>query len=321
MKPRTWALLGLGLLLSAALLWWAFRDISFAEIAAALGQLQGWQVGVVLAVNAIMILLFALRWWLVLRAQGHALPYLAVARYRLASFAISYFTPGQHFGGEPLQVVLLGKNHKVKSSTAVASVALDKAMELFANFAVLAGGIGILLTSGLFPTLPLQRALPVALALLAIPPAYLIAVVAGWRPLGGLQRRFDNRLTAALASAEGQLAGLARKPWLLLQCLLASALVWVALFFEFWLMLHYLGLTVNGQQLLAVVIAGRIALLAPTPGALGALEASQVLAMQALGFDPAYGLALGLLIRARDIFFAIIGLVLGGAEGLAAMRR
>lgn len=316
-----YTLLALALLAAAALLWWSLRDVSWADLARVLGTLRAWQIAVVLVVNAGMILLFALRWWLILRAQGYRLSFLPVARYRLAAFAISYFTPGQHFGGEPLQVVLLHRQHKVPSGTAVASVALDKAMELFANFAVLVGGIAILLASGLFPGLPLQGALPFAILLLLLPPAYLIAVVRGWRPSKGLANKFKNRVTKALAAAEDQLSGLARKPGLLLQCLLASVLVWAALFFEFWLMLHFLGLTVDGLQLLAVVIAGRIALLAPTPGALGALEASQVLAMQALGFDPAYGLGLGILIRARDIFFALVGLLLGGAEGLAAYKR
>jgi uncharacterized protein (TIRG00374 family) len=322
MKPTwRWLLLTLGFLAAGGLLWFALRDVSWAELGRVLGGLQAWQLLTILVVNAAMIMLFALRWFLILRAQGYRLPYLDVARYRLAAFAISYFTPGQHFGGEPLQVVLLQRRHKVPTSAAVASVTLDKAIELFANFAVLAAGIAILLASEVLFASQLKRALPIAIVLLVLAPAYLAAVAAGWRPLSWLRKRRDNAFTQALAAAEDQIAGLVRKPKLLLQCLLASTLVWAALFFEFWLMLRFLGLQVDGVQLLAVVIAGRIALLAPTPGALGALEASQVLAMQALGFDPAYGLALGVLIRARDVFFAVVGLALGGAEGLAAYRR
>jgi uncharacterized protein (TIRG00374 family) len=322
MKPVCrWLLLTLGALAAGGLLWIALRDVSWAELGRVLSQLRAWQLIVILVVNAAMILLFALRWFLILRSQGHTIPYVDIARYRLAAFAISYFTPGQHFGGEPLQVILLQRKHKVETATAVASVALDKAMELFANFAVLAAGIAVLLASDMFSGSQLKSALPIAIWLLVLALAYLLAIALGWRPLSWLARRISNALTRALAGAEDQLADLVRKPSLLLQCLLASALVWAALFFEFWLMLRFLGLNVDGMQLLAVVIAGRIALLAPTPGALGALEASQVLAMQALGFDPAYGLALGLLIRARDVFFATIGLALGGAEGLAAYRR
>jgi uncharacterized membrane protein YbhN (UPF0104 family) len=143
----------------------------------------------------------------------------------------------------------------------------------------------------------------------------------GWRPLGRLLRDRKGRIARGLADAETHLAELAGTPRLLLLCLLASALVWATIFFEFWLMLQFLGVDVTAVQLLAIVIAGRIALLAPTPGALGALEASQVAVMQALGLGAAQGLALGLLIRSRDIFFALVGLWLGGREGLSAYRR
>lgn len=321
MKRATrWLLLALGLALALALFAWALREVSLAELGRALSALQAWQLTVILAVNTGLIQLFTLRWWLILRAQGHRVPYLTAARYRLAAFAVSYITPGQHFGGEPVQILLLGRQG-VPPDAALASVALDKALEIFANFTVLAGGIILLLAGGLLPGLPLPRVLPFAVLFLAATLLYLLALACGWRPLGGFLRRAQSGPARAVASAEAQLGGLAARPRLLLDCLLASALSWAALFFEFWLMLRYLGLPLGGLQLLAVVIAGRIALLAPTPGALGALEASQVLAVQALGFDPAYGLALGLLIRARDSFFTALGLLLGGAEGLRSYRR
>ena len=76
----------------------------------------------------------------------------------------------------------------------------------------------------------------------------------------------------------------------------------------------FLGLKLTALELTLVIVAGRLALLAPTPGALGALEASQILAMQSLGFEPAYGLSLALLIRARDIFFGLSGLLLGALK-------
>jgi uncharacterized membrane protein YbhN (UPF0104 family) len=115
-----------------------------------------------------------------------------------------------------------------------------------------------------------------------------------------------------MREAESQLGTLSRKqPWLLWQGLLIAALVWAAQIFEIWLTLRFLGLSVSAMELTLVVIAGRIALFAPTPGALGAMEVSYILAMQTLGYDAAYGLSLGLLIRARDISFGLVGLLLG----------
>jgi hypothetical protein len=310
------------LILAIVLLIWALRGVPLKDVVKILGALQAWQIAVILLVNSGIIFLFALRWWLILRAQGKAPPYVSLVRYRLAAFSISYFTPGQQFGGEPLQVLFLHNRHQIANSTAMASVALDKAFELFANFAVLSGSIAILLSNELFAKYSLEQALPLSIALLLVPLVYFFALRIGRRPFGLLLRKFKNKLTGAIIEAEKQLAELTgRRPALLLRCFTASVLVWAALFFEFWLMLVFLGLSLNGMQLPGVVVASRIALLAPTPGALGALEASQVLAMQALGFDPAYGLSLSLLIRARDIFFGLLGLLLGGAAGLSAYRR
>jgi uncharacterized protein (TIRG00374 family) len=312
-SPAVYALWLIFFAAAAALLYWSLRNVPLADVFEVLSALQAWQIITILVINAIIILFFVLRWWLILRAQGHTLPYLALARYRLAAFAISYFTPGQHFGGEPLQVLMLRQRHKVPGSTALASVTLDKVMELSSNFAVMAGGIAVVLASGILSDARLKQAFPISIALLVVPLFYIAVVAIGLRPLAWLLGQRPGRAADALRATEEQLGALTRqRPDLLLQGLAASALVWLGLFFEFWLMLLFLGLRTSPLELIAIVTAGRIAMLAPTPGALGALEASQVLAMQALGFDPAYGLSLSLLIRARDIFFALLGLLFSG---------
>jgi uncharacterized membrane protein YbhN (UPF0104 family) len=62
------------------------------------------------------------------------------------------------------------------------------------------------------------------------------------------------------------------------------------------------------MQTIIVLTAARLAFLSPSPGGLGTLEASQVLAMQVLGVDPALGISMSLLIRARDITFGGLGI-------------
>ena len=55
------------------LLGWALRDIRPAEVAAALGRLGPGQIAALVLVNALTLLSFTGRWWLILRAQGYAL--------------------------------------------------------------------------------------------------------------------------------------------------------------------------------------------------------------------------------------------------------
>ena len=81
---------------------------------------------------------------------------------------------------------------------------------------------------------------------------------------------------------------------------------------EYMLSLRFLGARVDPLQAVIALTAARLAFLTPLPGGLGALEASQVLALGALGFSPALGISVSLLIRGRDIAFGLIGLW-GGA--------
>ena len=77
---------------------------------------------------------------------------------------------------------------------------------------------------------------------------------------------------------------------------------------EYWLTLRFLGVQLNLSQTIGALAAARIAFLTPLPGGIGALEASQVIVLQALGFHPAMGISVSLLIRARDLTLGGIGL-------------
>lgn len=292
---------------------WSFRSVPLDEILDVLASLNLWKISILLMVNVGILLVAPLRWWLILKAQNQDVPYLPLAAYRQAASAVSYFTPGQNFGGEPVQVLALQKHHQVTGSAALVSVTLDRAIELIGNLAVFIFGIAFVINTGMVTGFGLQGPLLFALVFMFLLITYLFTLRSGTRLIGGLLRRFKGNFVAGLRSAEEQLGDLIRKqPTLFAAGLACSALVWVALYFEFWLALDFLGLRLDLSQLVVVVTAGRVALLAPTPGALGALEASQMLAVQALGFDPAFGLSLGLLIRARDVLFALVGLIFGG---------
>jgi uncharacterized membrane protein YbhN (UPF0104 family) len=81
---------------------------------------------------------------------------------------------------------------------------------------------------------------------------------------------------------------------------------------EYGLMTKFLGIPLTSIQIITSLTAARLAFLTPLPGGLGALEASQVLAMQGIGYSAVEGISLSLVIRGRDILVGLIGLWLGG---------
>lgn len=300
-----------------ALLAWAVRGIPVLAIGRTLGRLGIAQIGALLALNLVVLWSFSWRWWAVLRGLGHAVPIRVLSVYRLAAFAVSYLTPGPQFGGEPLQVYLLSRRQTLPTSTAIASVVLDKTLELISNFTFLIVGVVVVLRLGLIP-IPAQVPLFVlSIVLLSLPVAYLGFSCRGARPATWFLGRFPpaarrwpgyKQLAESLAEGEIQMGKvcLEQSAWLLAAIGL-SGVSWLIVLAEAWTAMQFLGITLGPTQAIGVVAAGRLAFLLPFPGGLGALEVSQVLAVSALGFSRADGIALGLLIRARDLILAGIG--------------
>ncbi len=320
------------LALAIALLWLTLRAVNLAEVWEYLRRLQPGQLLLLLAVNGAVLATFSARWWLLLYAQGYALPYHNLIAYRLATFAVSYFTPGPHFGGEPLQVYLVSARHKVPVSVSIAAVVLDKVLEMLANFTFLTLGVIFVLRLQVLPGASDEQLLAASLLLLALPLAVLAALWLGWHPLSALLAWLERPwqhvagwfgkqpgpLTTSaffhmVRQSEDQSIVLCRQhPAILLLAIGASALSWAAIVAEFWLMTNVLGLNLTLPQAVAALLAARVAILLPLPAALGALEASQALAMRALGQSPAAGVSLSLLIRGRDVLLGVIGLLLAG---------
>jgi uncharacterized membrane protein YbhN (UPF0104 family) len=172
--------------------------------------------------------------------------------------------------------------------------------------------------------------------LLAGPAAFLAAVWAGARPVGRWAALITRLLNGSDGPGHGWRASLApavvragealsavddlataffrKHPRAVVSALLISVLSWLGMLAEFWLMAGFLGDRLTLLQTIIALTAARIAFLLPLPGGLGALEASQALAMSALGFDAAAGVSLALLIRGRDMLFGVIGLGWAAAE-------
>lgn len=315
MRKRFWQVSVWGL--AVLLLWLVVRTVSLAEVLQTLGQLRSWQLGLLAVLNGLVLLTLNGRWWLILRGLGHDLPFWQLLGHRLAAFGVSYFTPGPHFGGEPVQVLLVERQHGVPRPVAIAAVSLDKMVELLLNFGFLAFGVLWVLQAGLFGS-AVGVGTAVLVCLLLLPPLlFLLLIWQGRRPLSRLlvwlqqwiQVGWLERLATAVAHSEAQMNVICRKsPQTLLAAIGVSTLSWALLITEFYFMVSFLGLPVTFLQLIALLTAARIAFLLPLPGGLGTLEASQVWALGLLGLNPAAGIGLSLLIRLRDVALGLLGL-------------
>lgn len=296
--------------MAGLLLWLVVRAVPLRDVGRTLAGLHGWQLAVLLLLNGLVLLTLNGRWHLLLRGLGYELPFGALLGHRLAAFGVSYFTPGPHFGGEPVQVLLVERQHGVPRSAAIAAVSLDKTVELLLNFGFLAFGVALVVQTGLLGGAVAGQTAVWVLLLLCPPVLYLWLIWRGWQPVTGLLQSVKwERWATAVAASETQMSTLCQQnPGALLGAIAISALGWGLMLAEFYLMVSFLGASLTLGQLIALLTAARVAYLLPLPGGLGTLEASQVWALGLMGFNPAVGLSLSLLIRLRDVSLGLLGL-------------
>lgn len=314
LRTLPWVI-GLGLLALS------IRAVSLEAIIATLRRLHGWQLVVLVIANIAVLAAFTGRWWFLLRGMGYKLPFMSVFGYRLSAFGVSYFTPGPHIGGEPLQVLLVEREHGVPRKSALAAVALDKVIEFSVNFTFLLLGIAAALQWRVVPEETGRQALGLAATLLVIPLLYLGATAAGHHPASRLLNpvawRWSRFAPAHRLMVESEaLVGITfrQSPRAFVAAVLITVFGWLLMIAEYWLMVSFLGVVMTLPQLVIALTAARIATLLLIPAGLGALEASQTMAFAAMGLDPAVGVTVGLLIRLRDTVFGVIGMWWGGRK-------
>jgi glycosyltransferase 2 family protein len=317
---KKWLVRIFWLILLIGLLAWAIVAAPLAEIFESLKQLHLWQIGILLVINSAVIVFITLRWWLIIRAETNKVPLIPLIGYRLAAFGVSYFTPGPQVGGEPLQVLYLQKYNRLTYARATSTVIVDKLLEFLVNILFLALGLFVVLQQGLIPFNESQLigSLAPLLVVLLIPPLHITLLFLGKHPLSAIasfiQDRIGRRKFLRLMIVSEHLAGTftRRHFGTMLGAIFASALAMTCMWVEYWLMARFLSIYLSGIQALAGLTIVQLAFMLPLPAGLGALEASQVFIMGAMGFPPAAGLTMSLLMRGRDILFGGLGLIRAG---------
>jgi hypothetical protein len=309
-------------LVTLFLLWTTIRAVPLTAAFHTLRRFKLWEFAVLTLLNGLIVVFLTARWWLILWGLGHKLPFSTTIGHRLASFGVSYFTPGPQFGGEVVQVLLVEKRHAVPRTTAVSSVALDKSIELLVNFLFLLMGMLIILQSHILTTDNGWETVALPLLLLTIPLLYLTAVWRGYHPLTQFVRffhpLFDRRpswarifetAVSGLAASEKQAGDFCHHAPRFLWAAVAISLVgWVMMVIEFGATLTFLGADITLLQAVMILTVVRIGFLLPVPGGLGVIEAALLLALPQFNIDPSISISASVLIHGRDVLLSLVGL-------------
>jgi len=255
-----------------------------------------------LGAQACYVLLWSLRWGLILRAQGHRIPRSIVA-ITLSGAFFNNITPVWKTGGEPVRGYLMGKATGSSFEEGLVSVVVDRTFDM-APFVVIClltfVSLMVLdITSSVFILALVLLGLLSSLCLTAVLVSALLRETAGLRivtflldRLAPLIRRFRpveevrERLEEALERFYRGVSNISKNKRLLAANFLISLLIWVLVIIRIKLVLLSLG---SDQSALIVnvvavgsVFAGFIPLL---PGGLGITEVTMGGLFIALGIE------------------------------------
>jgi phosphatidylglycerophosphate synthase len=298
----SWAALSLGIILLIATIWLLDFDAVRGEM-----RSLGLALPLVLLVSGIWHVARTVA-WAACFPSPRRVGFWRLARVRLAAEAFSYLTL-RGIAGEPLKVILL--HREVDPREATAAVALERLA--FMVLTMLFVGVGALIAIYTLPLSHLWFRVFRAFAIVAgVVGAVTVVVLTGrgtyaGRLLGG--RR--GRVSRFIVDVERQLLELARHHPRRLALLVAMNVVcYATMALEVYVVLRAVGVSATPGGSLAVETFSRMASFASSfiPANIGALEASSVAAVSAIGAT-AGGAALALARRIRGIFWAAAGLL------------
>ena len=300
-----------GLVLLAVL----FRQVGVKEVAAHVREL-GWSSAWILAPYAAGALLDCAGWACALNALGAPIPLARLYLIRLAGEAVNQLTPAGAVGGEPVKMYLL-KLQGVSTDKAVASLVIARTALTVAQVVFILMGLPFFL----YRLGVLGKNWIVLLPLLGL--AYLFVRLLIRLQTRGLISVGVRKLKRVLPwlerwerSAENTDAYLLSFYDSSHRAFVASTLYhlggWVVGVAEVAIILSMLGAPYQPPDplILETMIQPLMAAALIIPGALGVQEAGGVLLCRLLGIEPALGLTLMVLRRARQTAYVFAGLLL-----------
>lgn len=273
------------------------------------------------AVIGIMLVL-TWRWHTILKGQQVEIGFLKLFGYRIAGFMASYVTPVPRVGGEGLRVVMLKKD-KIPMKHAASSVMIDTILDLTTSAFFFIVGVFFLVSSKELSTTWNYTLVTSALLFFAL----MMWIYEGIINEKGVLKRVFKRLShkkfyEKIEEFEFELIKFHKQnKKVFMKTILISLLAWIVMFVEYKSLLLMLGTNANLAQVFMFIIFIGIAYTLPLPLAIGTLEAGQVGAAAITGLSSAIGLAVSLVVRAKDFIWVIIGLIITAYFGAFHIQK
>ncbi len=313
---RASIIFGVNLLVGAVLLGWVLHAFGGPALEVLAANPSAPLLAAFALAVAVTITSLAWRWRLLLAGLGPPVSLLTLALYRSAGHSVAVLVPSGKVGGDPLRAWLVARS-RIAPADAISSVAVDRTLEIGSSapfsilFATLLVQHGIpelerALVTVVIGATGLAAGVVIALRRLRRGAGLVTALVRGTRldRLPIVEGQMD--VLAAAEDAALRLASNPRRMFAAFATGLVSNLLVIA---EFVLLFAAFDLPSTPTTIVAAIFATGAAHMLPIPAGVGVLEGAQVWLFGMLGYPTDVGLAVGLAVRLREIFWMLPGLI------------
>ncbi|MET0660105.1 MAG: lysylphosphatidylglycerol synthase transmembrane domain-containing protein [Steroidobacteraceae bacterium] len=292
--------IGIGAVLGGLFLWWSLRQVSVSEVAAIVRAASPSYLLLIFAASLVFTVVKTLRWRILLQPlapvkfsdlQGPV--FIGTA----ANLVLSHV-------GELVRAKLLNRGrHGLASSAVLASIGLERVLDLFAMLLLVA--YLFIVGGGRFGA-KLASVADVVGVLCALGAFLVMSMVLKSEVWLAAFDRFTTRLPQRRSAwLRGQLVELIggfksiSQPTLLIKALLASVVQWLVISFALWCSAHSIHLGIDTSAAILVLVFMVFGLTLPTaPGYLGTTQIAFVAALAIYGVEDSGAFAASLLYSA-----------------------
>lgn len=304
-------------------------EVSFVELWGYIWQAGYWLIAI-LALWGVLYVLNTWAWKVIIQGSGDCpVGFWYLLKLTVSGFALNYTTPIGLLGGEPYKIMEMTRHIGVQRATS--SVVLFAMMHVFAHLCFWASSVLLYLALAIGGVLPMNVGTALVLLFVAVFCSFgiylfirgyryglvsrLISVVSRIPCLHKWGNRMLEQYSEELARIDAQIAELhSQERWTFYKSLLIEYVGRVCQSFEIMfilLLFDYSGDMTFAFSFLILSFTSLFAnLLGFLPLQLGGREGGFAISVSTLGMTSALGMFISIICRVRELFWAVVGLVM-----------
>ena len=304
----------ISLFIGIGLLFWIIRFVGWQEIKSAFLIFTGWHGVLIILLTFLMLLIGAWKWKMILKSQGYNLSHREILAPYFTCFSMIYLFPMVILGGEVFRAYILREKHKVPWGRALASVVIDKILEVTLFLIAILGGFTFFLFKIGLPPKNLAIILGGVLVVLIVAISFFYFKTFKKQSIVRPLIKFFNRRK----QPNGDILEIERETFKFFK--IKNRILWQGLGLAFlrvvvtwlrcWVLILFLGKSISLLPALSVLGFYYLAMMVPIPAALGSHEAIQVFSFGALGLGASIAPAFTMIQRGAELIMAFIGIVI-----------